>query len=141
MPGVSVEEYAREILRLSKYAHYIIPIEATQVERFRAGLVAPLYNILFTIEFPILSKLIDKTKLWEIRDKEERLVREQKRQGQMRGQGSRSRIEENRPYKRLRNQPRYQASHFGAVNHLSRMHGSIAIAFDLRDYSCYIYAA
>jgi hypothetical protein len=41
----------------------------------------------------------------------------------------------------LRNQPRYQASHFGAVNHLSRMHGSIAIAFDLRDYSCYIYAA
>ena len=62
-PGVSVAEYAREFLRLSKYASYVIPTEAAQVERFRAGLIAPLYKNLHAMEFTTLSKLIDKAKL------------------------------------------------------------------------------
>ena len=72
MSGVSVVEYAREFLRLSKYASHVIPTEATRVERFRIGLIALLYKNLLTMEFTTLSKLIDKAKLWEIRDKEER---------------------------------------------------------------------
>ena len=63
MPRVSVAKYAREFLRLSKYGPYIIPTEATRVERFRESLIAPLYKNLLTIEFFTLSKLIDKAKL------------------------------------------------------------------------------
>ena len=76
MPGVSVAEYAREFLRLSKYASYVIPTVAARIERFRTGLIAPLYKNLLAMEFTSLSKLIDKAKLWEIRDKEERQKRE-----------------------------------------------------------------
>ena len=77
MLRVSVSKYAREFLRLRKYAPYVVPIEAARVERFRAGLVTTLYNTLLATEFSTLSKLIDKAKLWEIWDKEERLEREQ----------------------------------------------------------------
>ena len=63
MPGVSIVEYAREFLRLSKYASYVIPIEAALIERFRVGLIAPLYKNLLAMEFTTLSKLIDKAKL------------------------------------------------------------------------------
>ena len=103
MPRVSVAEYAREFLRLRKYASYVIPTEAARVERFRVGLIAPLYKNLLAMKFTALSKLIDKAKLWEIRDKEERQEREQIRQSQMRGQGSRSKTERNKPYKRFKN--------------------------------------
>ena len=102
-PRVSVAEYAREFLRLSKYTSYVIPTEAARVERFRAGLIAPLYKNLLAMEFTTLFKLIDKAKLWEIRDKEERQEREQMRQRQMRGQGNRSRTKGNRPYKKFKN--------------------------------------
>ena len=114
MLGVSVAEYTQEFLRLSKYASYVIPTEAARVERFRAGLIAPLYKNLLAMEFTTLSKLIDKAKLWEIRDKEERQEREQMRQSQMRGQGSRTRTEENRPYKKFKNWPKHSApqSHY-----------------------------
>ena len=106
MPRVSVAEYAREFLRLSKYASYVIPIEVVQIERFRTGLIASLYKNLLAMEFATLSKLIDKAKLWEIRDKEERQEREQMRQSQMRGQESRSRTEGNMPYKKFKNWPK-----------------------------------
>ena len=58
------------------------------------------------MEFTTLFKLIDKAKLWEIRNKEERQEQEQIRQSQMRGQGSRSRTKGNRPYKKIKNWPK-----------------------------------
>ena len=76
MSEVNVAKYAREFLRLSKYASYIILTEAARVERFRIGLIAPLYKNQWAMEFPSLSKLIDKAKLREIKDREERLDRE-----------------------------------------------------------------
>ena len=63
MLGVSVSEYAQEFLRLSKYASYIVPTEAARVERFRVGLVAPLYKTLLATKLSTLSNLIAKAKL------------------------------------------------------------------------------
>ena len=62
MPGVSVIDYAREFIRLEKYASHIIPTKAARVERFRSRLFIPLYNEIVAIEFSTLSKLIDKAK-------------------------------------------------------------------------------
>ncbi len=76
MPGMSVSEYAREFTRLGKYAPYIIPTEAARIERFRRGLISPLYNAVLAVEVPTLSRLIDKAKQWETRNKEERAERE-----------------------------------------------------------------
>ena len=59
---VSVEDYARNFIRLSKYAPYMMPTETERMDRFRVGLITPLYNLLATIEFPSLSKLIDMAK-------------------------------------------------------------------------------
>src|SRR5262249_17450523 len=63
---MSVADYAQEFIRLSKYAPWIVPTEAARVERFRSGLIAPLYNALLAAEFPTLSRIIDKAKMWEI---------------------------------------------------------------------------
>ena len=40
----------------------MMPIETMRMDRFRAGLIIPLYNLLAATEFPSLSKLIDKAK-------------------------------------------------------------------------------
>ena len=61
-PGVSVEEYAREFIRLSKYAPYMMPTEAVRMDRFRASLITPLYNLTAATKFLTLSRLIDKAK-------------------------------------------------------------------------------
>lgn len=89
LSGMSVAEYAREFTRLGKYAPYIIPTEAARIERFKSGLIAPLYNTVLTAEFPTLSKLIDKAKQWETRSKEERAEKELRRKSSGGGQGSR----------------------------------------------------
>ena len=44
-PGVSVSDYAREFIRLSRYAPYMVPTKAAKVRRFRAGLITSLYNV------------------------------------------------------------------------------------------------
>ena len=76
-PRMSVSDYAREFIRLAKYAPYIIPTKAARVERFIAGLIMPLYNALVATEFPSLTRMIDKAKLLEARYKEERIERDQ----------------------------------------------------------------
>lgn len=107
--GMSVSDYAREFIRLSKYAPHIVPTETARVERFRSGLFAPLYNAVLSAECSTLSKLIDKAKQWEIRNKEERMEREQRKKGQMKGQGNRGRTEGTAPYGGSANQSVYSA--------------------------------
>ena len=74
---MSVSDYAREFIRLARYAPYNVPTEAARVERFRVGLIMPLYNALVATEFPSLTRMIDKTKLLEARYKEEKTERDQ----------------------------------------------------------------
>ena len=83
-----MSDYAREFIKLSKYAQYMVPIEAMKVKRFKARLVTPLYNALIVIEFPMLSKLVDTAKQLEARHREDREEREQKRQLTGKAQGS-----------------------------------------------------
>ena len=79
-PRVNVSDYAREFIKLSKYAQYMVPTEAIKMKRFKARLVTPLYNALVAVEFPTLSKLVDTAKQLEARHREDREEREQKRQ-------------------------------------------------------------
>ena len=78
-PGVSVSDYAREFIILSKYAPYMVSIEATKVKRFRAGLIMLLYNVLVAIEFSMLSKLVDTTKQLKARHREDQVEKEQRK--------------------------------------------------------------
>ena len=89
-PRVSVSDYAQEFIRLAKYAPYIVPTEAARVERFRAGLIMPLYNALVATEFPSLTRMIDKAKLLEARYKEERIERDQRKKNMGKPQGGQS---------------------------------------------------
>ena len=75
-----MSDYAREFVRLSKYAQYMVPMEAMKVKRFKARLITLLYNALVAIEFPMLSNLVDITKQLEARHREDREERKQKRQ-------------------------------------------------------------
>ena len=52
-----MSDYAREFIKLSKYAQYMVPTEAMKVKRFKAGLVTPLYNALVTSQLPISTKV------------------------------------------------------------------------------------
>ena len=83
-----MSDYAQEFIRLSKYAQYMVPMEAMKVERFKAGLITLLYNALVAIEFLMLSKLVDIAKQLEARHREDREEREQKRQLTGKTQGS-----------------------------------------------------
>ena len=74
-----MSDYAREFIKLSKYAQYMMPTEAMKVKRFKAGLVTPLYNALVAVKFPMLSKLVDTAKQLETRHQEDREERKQKR--------------------------------------------------------------
>ena len=49
--GTSVEEYAQEFIKLAKYAPYSIPTETACMERFKAGLIIPLYKAIISTEF------------------------------------------------------------------------------------------
>ena len=57
--GTSVEEYAKEFIKLAKFAPYSVPTETTCMERFKAGLITPLYKAIVSTEFPSLTSLID----------------------------------------------------------------------------------
>ena len=67
----------------------MVPTEAMKVKRIKAGLVTPLYNALVAIEFPTLSKLVDTAEQLEVRHREDKEEREQKRQLTGKAQGSR----------------------------------------------------
>ena len=56
---------------MAKYAPYAVPTEAAWVERFKAGLIMPLFKALASTEFFSLTKLIDKASQLEIRENEE----------------------------------------------------------------------
>ena len=93
-PGVSVEDYARDFIRLSKYAPYMMPTEAVRMDRFKAGLITPLYNLLATTEYPSLSRLIDMAKQLEARHNEDRAEREHRKQISGRTQASKEKSED-----------------------------------------------
>ena len=42
--GTSVEEYAQEFIKLAKYVPYAVPTETARMERFKVGLITPLYK-------------------------------------------------------------------------------------------------
>ena len=69
-------EYAREFIRLRKYAPHMIPTEVDRVKRFRDGLIRPIYNAMIAIDFPTLSALVAKAKQWEGKHDEEKKERE-----------------------------------------------------------------
>ena len=71
-----MSDYAREFIKLSKYAQYMVPTKAMKVKRFKAGLVTPLYNALVAVEFPTLSKLVDTAKQLEARHREDKEEKE-----------------------------------------------------------------
>ena len=58
----------------------MVLMEAMKVKRFKARLITLLYNALVAVEFPTLSKLVDTAKQLEVRHREDREEREQKRQ-------------------------------------------------------------
>ena len=93
-PGVSVEDYARDFIKLSKYAPYMMPIETVRMDRFKAGLITPLYNLLATTEYPSLSRLIDMAKQLEARHNEDRAEQEHKKQSSGRTQASKEKSED-----------------------------------------------
>ena len=89
---MSVSEYAKEFTRLSKYAPRLVPDEAARVERFRAGMIPPLYNALLSGDFPTLTKIVDRAKLWETKNKEAWAERDRKRKMRS-GQSSKGKSE------------------------------------------------
>ena len=86
---MSVSEYAKEFTRLSKYAPRLVPDE---VDRFRAGMIPPLYNALLSGDFPTLTKIVDRAKLWETKNKEAWVERDRKRKMRS-GQSSKGKSE------------------------------------------------
>ena len=91
--GTSVEDYAKEFLKLAKYAPYIVPTEAARVERFKAGLIMPLFRALVSTEFFSLTKLFDRANQLEIKENEERAERELRKKSLGKGQSSGDRSE------------------------------------------------
>src|SRR5262249_9531253 len=108
--NMSVIEYAQEFIRLSKYAQRIVPTEAARVQRFRQGLITPLYTALVATEFSTLSHLIDKARLCEIRFNKEKAEREQRRTETNKRQSSQNRSEGVSFNKRQVTQPNQVAS-------------------------------
>ena len=89
---MSVSEYAKEFTRLSKYAPRLVPDEAARVDRFRAGMIPPLYNVLLSGDFPTLTKIVDGAKFWETKNKEVWVERDRKRKMRS-GQSSKGKSE------------------------------------------------
>ena len=74
---MSVGEYYREFTRFGKYARHIIPTEFDRVERFRAGLIRPIFNAMVATRFSTLAELVDRAKMWEGRRDDEKKERDQ----------------------------------------------------------------
>ena len=77
--GTSVEEYAQKFIKLAKYAPYSVPTQIERMERFKEGLITPLYKVIVSTEFSSLASLIDRAKQLETREIEERREREQRK--------------------------------------------------------------
>ena len=73
---------------MAKYAPYVVPTEAARVERFKAGLIMPLFRALASTEFFSLTKFIDRVSQLEIRENEERAERELRKKSLGKGQSS-----------------------------------------------------
>ena len=86
--GTSVEDYAKEFLKLAKYAPYVVPTKAAWVERFKVELIMPLFRVLVGTEFSSLTKLIDRASQLKIRENEERAKRELRKKSLGKGQSS-----------------------------------------------------
>ena len=93
MYGTSIADYAKEFIKLAKYAPYIVSMEAARVKRFKAWLIRPLYKALAATEISSLTKLIGRAKQLEARENEERTERELRKKGLEKGQNSRGRSE------------------------------------------------
>ena len=76
---ICVSQYAKGFTRLSKYAPRLVPDEAARVDRLRAGMIPPLYNALLFGDFPTLTNIVDRAKLWETKNKEGWTERDRKR--------------------------------------------------------------
>ena len=88
-----MEEYVQKFIKLAKYVPYSVPIETARMERFKAGLITPLYKAIVSTEFPSLVSLIDRAKQLEVREIEERAGREQRKKVMEKFQDSQSRGE------------------------------------------------
>ena len=71
-----MEEYAKEFIKLAKFAPYSVPIETACMERFKVGLITPLYKAIMSAEFSSLTSLIDRAKQLEAKEIEEKAKRE-----------------------------------------------------------------
>ena len=83
-----MKDYAKEFLNLAKYAPYVVPTEAARIERFKVGLIMPLFRALASTEFSSLTKLSDRASQLEIRENEERAKRELRKKSLGKGQSS-----------------------------------------------------
>ena len=88
-----MKDYAQDFIRLSKYIPYMMPTETVRLDRFKARLIIPFYNLLATTEYPSLSRLIDMAKQLEARHNEDRAKREQRKQSIGRTQSSKEKSE------------------------------------------------
>ena len=70
-----MEEYAQEFINLAKYEPYAVPTGTARMERFKAGLITPLYKAMVSTELTSLASLIDKAKQLEAKEIEERAER------------------------------------------------------------------
>src|SRR5262249_7843513 len=70
-----------------------VPTEAARVQRFRQGLMTPLYTALVATEFSTLSQLLDKARLCETRFNKEKVEREERRNEKNKRQNSQNRSE------------------------------------------------
>ena len=89
-----MKDYVRDFIRLSKYASYMMPTKTVRMDRFKVGLITPLYNLLPTTEYPSLSRLIDMAKHLEVRHNENRTEREQRKLPFGRTQSNKEKIED-----------------------------------------------
>ena len=62
---------------MAKYAPYSVPTKIAHIERFKVGLIMPLYKAIVSSEFSSLISLIDRAKQLEARELEEKAEREQ----------------------------------------------------------------
>ena len=63
-------------------------METAHMERFKVGLIAPLYKALLAIEFSSLTKLIDRAKQLKAKENKERVERELRKKSSRKGQSS-----------------------------------------------------
>ena len=73
---------------MAKYASYTVPTETACMERFKVGLIIPLYKVMVSTEFSFLTSLIDRAKQLEAREIEERAEREQRKKAMGKSLGS-----------------------------------------------------